>query len=244
MKADKKELLVVGIIAIAFLVTGILGRVPTPKATAKAPTTRYHGYELNRAAIHKAKEWTVLISAEGFGGIERGSGVLIDSMTVLTCAHVAQSDNEELWVVTYPGNYLYHAKVGRIDIGNDLATLKLDRSVETRNFPVFQAMHYDGEPITIIGNILGSMKWFVGYGIISGENTRDLYTDGLVLGGDSGGPWINEKGEVVALSDWGLQGKNGPIGISGGISGHVIQKFLKSLKEPSILDILMMGLGS
>lgn len=199
-------------------------KIPVPRV--KAPTTHYHGYDLNHKAIEQAKRFTVLISAEGFGSIERGSGVLVDSMTVLTCAHVAEAANEQLWVITWPANEIYHAKVGRLDPSLDLATLTLDRPVVDLPFATFQSEHYDGEPITIVGNILGSMKWFVSYGIISGGNERDLYTDGLILGGNSGGPWINEKGEVVAISDWGMETSHGvPLGINGGISGTTIKMF-------------------
>jgi len=82
----------------------------------------------------------------------------------------------------------------------------------------------------------------VGYGIVSGENARDLYTDGLVRGGDSGGPWINEAGEIVALSDWGLESRGGDaLGISGGISARTINRFLKDWKSPTILQILIGG---
>ena len=212
--------------------------IPHPRVNA--PTTRYHGYELNREAINRAKSFTVLISAEGFGGIERGSGVLVDSMTVLTCAHVASANNEELWVIPYPGNAIYHAKVKRVDEGKDLALLTLDRPTPAIVYPIFQDMHYDGEPITIVGNILGSMKWFVSYGIVSGENERDLYTDGLILGGNSGGPWINERGEIVALSDWGLEMNGRPIGINGGIKSGTIHSFIV---QKSLSDILMMMLS-
>src|SRR5579872_875473 len=59
-----------------------------PEIRAKMPTTRYHGYEINRAAIARTKAFTVLISNEGIGGVGRGTGILIDATHVLTCAHM------------------------------------------------------------------------------------------------------------------------------------------------------------
>lgn len=203
-----------------------------PHASVKAPTTRYHGYTLNQKAIKRAKLFTVLISVEGFGGVSRGTGVLLDSTHVLTCAHVAQHENGELWVYFYPGYILAHAKPVRMDTTHDLAILEIDVPVQSPVWPVFQEKHYDGEPITIIGNILGSMKWFVGYGIISGEGEDGLYTDGLVKGGDSGGPWINEAGEVLALSDWTIGTGETATGIGGGIPAKTINKFLDGWKQP------------
>jgi S1-C subfamily serine protease len=229
-----------GEIMIQLLLT-LIASLFNPTVTIKAPTTHYHGYVLNQQAIKKAKTFTVLISAEGFGGIERGTGVLVDSMTVLTCAHVAAANNDQMWVITYPGKAVYYTHVKKMDESKDLALLSLDRPVKNRVFATFQDYHYDGEPITIIGNILGSMKWFVSYGIISGESNRDLYTDGLLLGGNSGGPWVNEKGEVVALSDWGLANSKGvSLGVNGGISAKTIHEFLKA---KGIMEILQMMLG-
>lgn len=210
-----------------------------PVVVAKAPYVRQSNYAINRKAVHRAKCFTVMISAEGFGQQERGTGILIDPTHVLTCAHVAIHENEETWVVFYPGYLNAKGKVVYADRSKDLAILEIDVHVNGAPVPVFQEKHWDGEPITIIGDILGSFKWFVGYGIISGENARDLYTDGLVKGGDSGGPWINDAGEVVALSDWGLENNKGQdIGISGGVSAKTINAFLAAWKKPSMLDIL------
>lgn len=219
----------------------IMFSAPTPHANVLAPTTRYHGHTLNHKAIEKAKLFTVLISAEGFGPITRGTGILVDRTHVLTCAHVALHSNEELFVYFWPGYMTARAKMVYADSSKDLAILEIDVPVRPDSWPVFETKHYDGEPITIIGNALGSMKWFVGYGIISGENKRDLYTDGLVLGGDSGGPWINEHGDVVALSDWGLQHDERAMGINGGVSARVIKEFLKEWKHPSIFQMLLGG---
>jgi S1-C subfamily serine protease len=244
------------IIAVLFLLgTSVLvwKRSHRPSFTTKMPVTRYHGYKINRAAIGWAKKFTVLISAEGFGGVWRGTGVLIDPAHILTCYHIAAEPNEEFWIYTYPAHTVYKARpiYGSREV--DLAIMQLDRPVTGADFPafaprhfngepVFQERHYDGEPVTIIGNIEGSMKWFVTFGIVSGENSRDLYTDGLVLGGNSGGPWINERGEIVALTSWGLHdSKDEPTGISGGISAKTIHKFLDEWRHPSFLSIILGG---
>jgi S1-C subfamily serine protease len=211
---------------------GIRRAVKIPKVTAKAPTTRYHGYELNHAAINKAKSFTVLISAEGFSPKYRGTGILLDETHVLTCAHVSHPEENELWVYIYPGYLVDRAKVLYLDEAKDLALLELQIPVAGGEYATFTTSTYDGEPITIIGNILGGMQWFVSYGIISGRTERDLLTDGLVLGGDSGGPWIDEAGRVVAVSDWGLLTKNGnAMGINGGISAATVRKFFEDAQR-------------
>lgn len=214
-----------------------------PKIRAHAPFVRQSNYVLNHRAIITAKKFTVLISAEGFGGVERGTGILLDPRHVLTCAHVAEAGNEEFLVYPWPGDRAIVAKPVLSDRYKDLAIMELSEPVDGMPKPVFEPIHSDGEPITIIGNILGSMKWFVGYGIVSGDNGKFVYTDGLVLGGDSGGPWINDKGEIVAISDWGLVNAQGTdLGINGGVSSAVVKTFLHDWKHPvSLLQLLMGG---
>jgi S1-C subfamily serine protease len=218
------------------LALAVLLGLSHPQPKFHAPKVRQHGYLLNHKAIQRAKLFTVLISNEGFGPLTRGTGVLIDSTHVLTCAHVVEGKNDMMLVTFYPGYFAAHAKPVYVNREKDLAIIELDVRVNNAPKPLFQEQYKDGQPVTIIGNILGSMKWFVSYGVISGENERDLYTDGLVLGGDSGGPWINDRGEVVALSDWGLIDRKGnEIGINGGISAHTINDFLKAYNSPNPL---------
>src|ERR1019366_4853291 len=71
---------------LVLLGLGIYGyhRKKDPKPRVKVPVTRYHGYELNRLAINRAKAFTVLISNEilGGGGAARGC-----SLTLRMCLH-------------------------------------------------------------------------------------------------------------------------------------------------------------
>src|SRR5262245_12681447 len=87
------DVLVGGLLLAA--VVGLVGTCGAKKRIA-APTTRYHGYALNREAIAKARGFTVLISNEGFGGVSRGTGVLLDDRRVLTCAHLAKAQGDDL----------------------------------------------------------------------------------------------------------------------------------------------------
>lgn len=211
---------------------------------AKVPSTRYHGYELNRLAIHKAKDFTVLISNEDFGGVGRGTGVLIDATHVLTCAHMVEGPLDDMWIFPYPGGIVAKGKPVFVNRGVDLAILELNKAVPLEHYAVFQEMHYDGQPITIIGNTMGSMKWFVSFGIVSGEWESFLLTDGMLYGGNSGGPWINEQGEIVALTDWTLIHKGTESGVHGGVAAKTIHEFLQAWKKPSLEQILRMIIGN
>jgi S1-C subfamily serine protease len=229
------------VLAVAFIVGAsyVLLQLRQPKPHVTAPTTRYHGYELNRVAINKAKNFTVLISNEGFAPKYRGTGILIDATHVLTARHMVSTNGNETWIYIFPGRRIVHVKSVFLSMEDDLAILELDEKVEIPSYPIFQDMHYDGEPVTVIGNVLGGMHWYVSYGIISGDWDGYILLDGTMTHGDSGGPWINEQGEVVALSDWQLSDEEPGSVVKGGVSGKKINKFLKSWRSPSPFQLFL-----
>jgi hypothetical protein len=157
---------------------------------------------------------------------------------------MVQGPHDDLWIYPYPGEIVVKGKPVFMNRGDDLAILELTKPVHIQHYAVFQEMHYDGEPITSIGNTMGSMKWFVSFGIISGEFEEYLLTDAVLYGGNSGGPWINEHGEVVALTDFTFT-MRGDVrsGIHGGVSAKTIHAFLKRSKTPDVGAILQMILG-
>lgn len=214
-----------------------------PVSIAKIPATHYHGYNINHLSINKAKAFTVLISNEGFGGVGRGTGVLLDSRHVLTCAHMVKGPQDDLWIFPYPVGAVVKGRPVFVNRAMDLAILELNIAVIVPHYAVFQEMHYDGEPITIIGNTMGSMKWFVSFGIIGSDFEGYLLTDGVLYGGNSGGPWINEQGEVIALTDFTFIYHGAESGIHGGVAAKTINEFLRAWKVPSIEIILRMGDG-
>jgi len=227
---------------VSFVAKNVYEQLQIAAHAKPAPAVRQTGYKIHGKAIERVKGITVLISNEGFGGVGRGTGVLIDKRHVLTCAHMVQSLEDDLWIYLHDGTMvkgkpLYGSRA------TDLGILELSHPVKVPSVAVFQDQVKDGEPITIIGNALGSMRWFVSYGVISGQYRDWLLTDGFQIGGSSGGPWINEKGEIIGLAAWGLQGRNGErLGINGAISAKAIRKFLHDWKHPkSFLEMLMGG---
>lgn len=177
------------------------------------------------------------------GGVSRGTGVLIDAKHVLTCAHMLDGPSDDIWIFPYPGKVVMKGKPVLVSRNADLAILELDRSVVLENYAIFTDMHYDGEPITIIGNTLGSMRWFVTFGIVAGEWQDYLMTDGVLYGGNSGGPWLNERGEVVALTDFTIVHRGEELDIHGGISAKTIHAFLAAWRAPLIENMLRTLLG-
>ena len=109
---------------VALIATFIALITPTPPV--KAPTVRYPAPGTAHQVIEATKQWTVLISGEGWDGWDRGTGVLLDDTHVLTCYHVASMDVDQLWVYTYPAHILTHGKMVYADYKKDLAILELD----------------------------------------------------------------------------------------------------------------------
>lgn len=233
MRPIIKVLAVIELLALL----GAVGMVVSKHLAAKVshdPIARPPISAVDEKGVATAKSWTVLISNEGFGPKSRGTGMLIDSTHVLTADHMVPDTGNEMWVYISPGRRVVRAKAIKEDSHNDLAVLELDEKVELPAYATFQEKHHDGEPIIIIGNILGGMQWYVSYGIISGDMGPYILMDGTMTHGDSGGPWINMKGEVVGLSDWQMGDEEPESSIKGGVSAKTIKKFLKRNAKPVI----------
>lgn len=230
MRPVIKVLAIIEAIVLLAAVGIVLSRRLTSKVS-HAPVSRPQMVMVDGKVMEIAKSWTVLISNEGFAQKYRGTGMLIDSTHVLTADHMVASNGNEMWIYVFPGRRIVHAKPVSEDPHNDLAVLELDEKVELPIYATFQEAHYDGEPIIIIGNILGGMKWYVSYGIISGDWAGYILMDGTMTHGDSGGPWINAKGEVVGLSDWQLSDEEPEAAIKGGVSAKNINHFLNGREK-------------
>jgi putative serine protease PepD len=182
------------------------------------------------ADFRPVRNLTVMISHEDFGGTGRATGVLIDSTHVLTCAHVLETErpraDDEFFIYSYPLGKVIMAHPDVVDSRDDLAILVLDSSVPVVAPAVFQENVSEGDAITVIGNALGGMKWLITHGIVSEKDKGFLLTDALVNPGNSGGPWVNEKGEIVALTDWRIGPQMGIPGLVGGIPAEKINKLL------------------
>ncbi len=144
-----------------------------------------------------------------------GSGFVISKDgLILTNRHVVADENAEYTVVT-TDNKKYPAKVLARDTINDLAIIKIN----VKGLPVV-ALGYDhkvelGQSVIAIGNALGEFRNTVSKGVISGlsrsinassgfgkiESLRGvIQTDAAINSGNSGGPLLNLKGEVIGIN--------------------------------------------
>lgn len=163
---------------------------------------------------------SIYTNGVGVGQLGSGSGVLITKEgQVLTNAHVVSGGNS-FSVSLYNSPDKLPADLVGIDASQDLALLRI-RNSDNRTFPVAQFGDSDaievGDPVIAIGNALGlSGGPSVTTGIISAKNRSIssseqngsgqetlsglLQTDAAINFGNSGGPLVNLRGQVIGIN--------------------------------------------
>lgn len=151
-----------------------------------------------------------------------GSGIIIDSKGyILTNAHVIGNGSAEHITVMFEDGEKKRGKVLWFDGALDLAVVK----VEGTNYPAADIGDSDslniGELAVAIGNPLGlDFERTVTSGVISGLNRTIELPDGnrvenliqtnaAINSGNSGGPLLNNKGEVIGINTLKLKAAEG-----------------------------------
>ncbi|MBN2206698.1 MAG: Do family serine endopeptidase [Candidatus Aminicenantes bacterium] len=159
---------------------------------------------------------------------------------IITNNHIVENATK-LTVTTVQGDE-YEGKIIGTDPRSDLALIK----IEGKDFPVVEmgdsAGLKVGEWVLAIGNPLG-MEHTVTAGIVSAKG-RDLgrspgvptyqdyiQTDAAINRGNSGGPLVNLKGEVVGINSNILSPTGGNIGIGFAIPTSLAKKVVAQLKD-------------
>jgi serine protease Do len=184
-----------------------------------------------------------------------GTGFFITSDGyILTNNHMVEKDKTTRITVTILGGDEYDAKIVGTDPGTDLALLK----IEAKNMPFAElgdsGQAKVGEWVLAIGNPLG-MEHTVTAGIVSykgrqidTQSYQDfIQTDAAINRGNSGGPLINMKGEVIGINSnivtSGFGGSGGNIGIGFAIPSNIAKKVVVQLKEKGRVVRGRLGIG-
>lgn len=155
-----------------------------------------------------------------------GSGFIVSSDgIVITNKHVVLDDQAEYTVLTTDGRK-FPAKVLAKDPAQDLAVLKIEEEkvtdangdFSTKPFPVVKLGDSSkleiGQTVVAIGNALGEYRNTISVGVVSGlgrtitasggglvETLEDvIQTDAAINKGNSGGPLLNLRGEVIGIN--------------------------------------------
>ncbi len=149
----------------------------------------------------------------------QGTGFIVsEEGLVLTNKHVVVDEKADYTVFTNTGKK-YEAKVLARDPVQDLAVLEIVNK-DGAVFPVLKLGDSDGletgQTVVAIGNALGEFRNTVSVGVISGLSRRItasdssgsfvetldnvIQTDTAINKGNSGGPLLNLKGEVIGIN--------------------------------------------
>jgi S1-C subfamily serine protease len=197
--------------------------------------------------VNKVQPTIVVIESKKASGVARGSGFVIDSSgIVVTNLHVI-SGALNIGVKLPSGDVYDQIQVRAYDERKDLALIQI---------PGFNLPHASlgdsdlvkvGEKVVLIGNPLGVLEGSVTSGIVSGirtvEGVRIIQTDASANPGNSGGPLLNAKGEVIGVLSFKLKGTENlnfviPINYARGMLGInnnlTLQAFNEKIKSSTL----------
>ncbi len=155
--------------------------------------------------IGKAKTGDTVIDSSA-DGLLFGTGVIIKpNGYIITNAHVVR--NMEKIVVVLSNSRAYQARLKALDNMYDLALIKIDKGMlPAATFGDMGSVEV-GETVVAIGTPLSfSLRNSATMGIISGINRsvdsefRLIQSDVAINKGNSGGPLVNMKGEVIGIT--------------------------------------------
>lgn len=204
--------------------------------------------------ISKLENSGIAFYADDKNLIGVGSGVLIsENGYILTNEHVAGSKYSNVYV-TLENGAKYNSNVIWSDSSLDLAIIK----IPGENFNYLNLGDSDriflGENVYAIGNPIGAeFQRTVTKGIISGknrtikivENDKEMYmedliqTDATINNGNSGGPLINDNGELLGINTVKISGVDG-IGFS--IPINIIKPLLELLEKEGNIPESYLGI--
>ncbi|MDY5612232.1 S1C family serine protease [Dysosmobacter sp.] len=172
--------------------------------------TRDHGAVLPAQEIYRQVNPSVVTVMANLGeSMSVGTGVIFtEDGYVVTNYHVLEGGSE--CMISLDTGEMYEARYAAGDAANDLAVLKIDGQV----LPAAEFGDSDlltvGDKVYAIGNPLGvELRGTLTDGIVSAIN-RDVWVDNRTMtliqtnaalnSGNSGGPLINEYGQVVGIN--------------------------------------------
>ncbi len=169
--------------------------------------------------IERCERAVVRIEAEGNRGRGIGSGFLADSAgTLVTNTHVLAGAHKA--VAVFPNGQQHEIKGTLLfDAAYDICIAKID-GTSFEFLPLAAELPRKGERVTALGSPKG-LSFTATTGIISAVRSAEelgadigrpeirgtwIQVDAALSGGNSGGPLINDRGEVVAMSTLASQG--------------------------------------
>jgi S1-C subfamily serine protease len=250
------------VVSAVLLGTGLAGddSSSSAPATAPAPTTPVVSNANDSRGdlvrkVYAAVNPSVVSVRTGSGS---GTGFLVDSDgTIVTNAHVV-GDSSQVQVRFDDKGELIDAQVLSVDTSTDLAALKVEsvpdgvQPLKLANSDQVQV----GDTAIAIGFPLGLDKTATS-GIISGLERqisapngfsidKVIQTDAAVNPGNSGGPLLNARGEVIGVNSQiaTAGGGEGNVGIAFAIPVNTVKEVLPALESGNAPEHAYLGLST
>lgn len=181
------------------------------------------------------------------GGRLDGSGVIVcPSGLVLTACHVIRKQSKKYEALS--------PQLGRKELrmlatyrGSDLALLRLpERETPYPALPLAKSTPGEGRKVFLFGSPIfrhhlllsgtvarrsESFSWY------DGGFTNTIPISGIGAPGSSGGPWVNNIGEIIGLQVASVTTEKGHQGVSSAVPLHSIRRFLAKKKNISVACI-------
>jgi serine protease Do len=213
--------------SLCFINTPAWSSVPAPAVLAQARNEEQTTIDVYRIASPAV----VTIST----GRSSGSGSIVSPEgLILTNEHVIRGTSSGLVTVATTTGKRYTGQVIATDRRNDLALVRLNT---TDRFPTVRLSNSQaiqvGQRVFAIGSPFG-LSGTLTTGILSriGRN-GDLQTDAALNPGNSGGPLLNSRGELIGVNKAILSRGGGNIGIGFATSVAVAQDFIQQNRNRS-----------
>ena len=209
----------------------------------------------NYEMLVHARDATVLIATKGEDLSGFGSGFFISADGyVVTNYHVVHREKEiDIWFYDEEDPRNYTGEVVGIDPVADLAVLKMD--LREDQIPVsyltFESFKDDirvGDQIFSIGHMMG-LDWTITAGVIGHVNrtspttaiVRLIQHDAIINRGNSGGPVVNLRGNVVAVNSVArFDEKGNSMGVSHGVRGdHAARSVIQILNTGKVTRVAL-----
>ena len=170
--------------------------VSTPEASAPAVSTVPQVVEASKAGVVR------ITTSAGSGS---GFVVNAEQGLIFTNAHVTLGPSNKEHYVHFADGSVRVGKVVQYDYQTDMALLRvpLDEASPLTALPLASSAEV-GEPVVALGFPLNSRELTVTTGVVSAFQVRNnvevVQTDSALNPGNSGGPLLNLRGEVVGMN--------------------------------------------
>jgi len=181
------------------IIPSTLTPTPSPTPTSEVPQARSGQPEDRINVVNLVKKAVVVVRTNS----KLGSGFLYTKEGhIFTNAHVV-SGVEEVEVITSEG-LLLSGKVEGIDEEVDLAMISVENLPSDIPYLKFATSVEVGEEVWLMGyplpgTLYETTEFMATKGIVSSASLDELTTDAVANSGNSGGPLVNNKGEVVGI---------------------------------------------